>query len=77
MQPQGEKKIPYTLRKGNNRTDAVKNNVKKKQVPKQGGWGKRLKITSRGGTQGAPRTELNPEIIGAPQRVHSTVEWKP
>lgn len=51
MQPQGEKKNPYALRKGNNRVDTVKINVKKNQVPEQGGWSKRLKITRREGTE--------------------------
>lgn len=33
-----------------------------------------MKITSREGTQGAPRTELNLEIIGAAYRDH-TAQW--
>lgn len=40
MQHQGEKKIPYTLGKGNNRVDTVERDVKEKYTIEQGEWGK-------------------------------------
>lgn len=60
------RKIPYVLGKGNNRVDAIESDMKGKWVPEWGGWCKGMKITSKEGMFGAPRIELNLEIIGAP-----------